>query len=78
MLRESAASPHQEWWFSSRASTAEHVADDQRQLRKAGARDVRIVAMAQGSKQSRFVAWTFFDADGRDAWRARWTPPGER
>ena len=39
-------------------------------FREAGAVEVREVAMAQGSKQSRFVAWTFLEADARAQWRA--------
>ncbi|WP_122688527.1 RlmF-related methyltransferase, partial [Pseudomonas viridiflava] len=38
-----------------------------------GAGDIRVVDMAQGQKQSRFVAWTFLDKNQRRAWRkARW------
>ncbi|WP_407351196.1 23S rRNA (adenine(1618)-N(6))-methyltransferase RlmF [Luteimonas sp. R10] len=68
MVRESAGIPGQVLWFSTLVSKSEHVADVHKQLRKAGARDVREVAMAQGSKQSRFVAWTFLDAGQRRAW----------
>lgn len=74
MIRESAGIQTQVLWFSSLVSKAENLADARRQLKKAGAQDVREVAMAQGSKQSRFVAWTFLDADQREAWRrARWS-----
>lgn len=65
MIRESAGIPARVSWFSSLVSKAEHLADVHRQLKKAGAHEVREVAMAQGSKQSRFVAWTFLDADRR-------------
>ncbi|MET0809259.1 MAG: RlmF-related methyltransferase, partial [Pseudoxanthomonas sp.] len=73
MIRESAGIAVRVLWFSSLVSKAEHLADVRRQLNKAGAQDVREVAMAQGNKQSRFVAWTFLDAGQREAWRkARW------
>lgn len=75
MIRESAGLRAQVFWFSSLVSKVEHLPDVHRQLRNAGASDVREVAMAQGSKQSRFVAWTFLDAGERAAWRlARWQP----
>lgn len=73
MIRESAGIQTRVFWFSSLVSKAGNLAGVHRQLKKAGVRDVREVAMAQGSKQSRFVAWTFLDAAQREAWRlARW------
>ncbi len=69
MVRESTEFGHQVLWFSSLVARAEHLSGLRRQLRQAGAVDVREVAMAQGSKQSRFVAWTFLDAPEREAWR---------
>ena len=73
MVRESAGIASRVLWFSSLVSKAENLAGVRRQLNKAGALDVREVAMAQGNKQSRFVAWTFLDAGQREAWRnARW------
>lgn len=69
MVRESAGIPTRVLWFSSLVAKAEHLADLHRQLKKAGAHEVREVAMAQGSKHSRFVAWTFQDAVQRAAWR---------
>ena len=36
-------------------------------------RDVRVIPMGQGQKQSRLLAWTFLDKKQRRAWRrARW------
>ncbi|MEO6365803.1 MAG: 23S rRNA (adenine(1618)-N(6))-methyltransferase RlmF [Luteimonas sp.] len=73
MIRESVVVQTQVLWFSSLVSKSEHLAGAHRQLRQAGACDVREVAMAQGNKQSRFVAWTFLDSTQREAWRmARW------
>ncbi len=73
MIRESVGIRSQVLWFSSLVSKSEHLADVHRQLKKAGALDVRESAMAQGSKQSRFVAWTFLDFAQRNAWRvSRW------
>lgn len=70
MVRESAEVQDRVLWFSSLVARAEHLSGLRRQLRQAGAREVREVAMAQGSKQSRFVAWTYQDAGARAAWCA--------
>lgn len=59
MVRESADIPEQVRWFSSLVARSEHLPGLRRQLRQVGAIDVREVPMAQGSKQSRFIAWTF-------------------
>ena len=75
MIRESAGLAAQVLWFSSLVSSAAHLGEVHRLLKKAGASAVREVAMAQGSKQSRFVAWTFLDDSQREAWRSsRWGP----
>jgi 23S rRNA (adenine1618-N6)-methyltransferase len=68
MAKESAAFQQQVLWFSSLVAKREHLADLHKQLAKLGAVEVREVAMAQGNKQSRFVAWTFIDAAQRAAW----------
>ncbi len=73
MIRESAGIATRVCWFSTLIAKSEHLADVHKQLQQVGAQDVRTIAMAQGNKQSRFVAWTFLDATQRDAWRAsRW------
>ena len=73
MIRESAAIPTRACWFSTLVAKSEHLVDVRKQLQQVAAQDVRVVAMAQGNKQSRFVAWTFLDAAQREAWRAsRW------
>lgn len=73
MIRESAGIQQQVFWFSTLISKSEHLADVHKQLKKGGALDVREITMAQGNKQSRFVAWTYLDPAQREAWRsARW------
>ncbi len=76
MVRESAVIAQQVLWFSTLVAKSEHLPDVLRQLKKADAQDVREVAMAQGSKHSRFAAWTFHDDARRKAWAAEhWTAP---
>jgi len=55
-------------WFTSLVSKAETLSALRRQLARLGARQVDVVPMAQGNKQSRFIAWTFVDAETRAAW----------
>jgi 23S rRNA (adenine1618-N6)-methyltransferase len=72
LIGESATFASQVLWFSSLVSKASNLPGAQAALKKAGAREVRTVDMAQGQKQSRFVAWTFLDAAARREWRGCW------
>lgn len=67
MVRESVDVQAQVLWFSSLVAKREHLADLHRQLARAGAAEVREVGMAQGNKQSRFLAWSFHAAGQRRA-----------
>jgi 23S rRNA (adenine1618-N6)-methyltransferase len=74
MIKESSAHGQQVLWFSSLISKVGNLPDIYKQLHKLGAKEVRTVEMAQGNKQSRFVAWSFLDAGEQQAWRQqRWT-----
>ncbi|HSC84866.1 MAG TPA: 23S rRNA (adenine(1618)-N(6))-methyltransferase RlmF [Pseudomonas sp.] len=68
MIAESAQVASQVLWFSSLVSKASNVAHAENLLKKADAVEVRCVDMAQGNKQSRFVAWTFHSPAQRAAW----------
>ena len=70
MIEESAGIRSQVAWFTTLVSSSANLPAVQRALRKVEPLDVRIVPMAQGQKQSRFVAWTFLDAAARQAFRA--------
>lgn len=73
MAEESSAFAQQVFWFSTLVSKAGNVAPLLERLKALGARDIRVVPMAQGQKQSRFVAWTYLEKNQRRAWRkARW------
>jgi len=74
LIKESAQLPKQVFWFSTLISKASNLPGVYAALKKAGALEVRTVEMAQGQKQSRFVAWTFLNTGQREAWRKeRWT-----
>lgn len=67
MVAESATLPDSVGWFTSLVAKAEHLPALRQQLARLGAREVREQRMAQGTKQSRFLAWSFLDAAQRAA-----------
>lgn len=69
MIAESAAIPAQVAWFTTLISSSRNLPALQHALRQAGAVEIRTVPMAQGQKQSRFLAWTFLDPGARRTWR---------
>ena len=70
MIAESAGLRDRVRWFSTLVSSSASLPAVHRALRQVGAQDTRTVPMAQGQKQSRFVAWSFLDAEGRRAFHA--------
>ena len=74
MIRESAQIGQQCCWFTSLVSKSAHLSMVYYALEKAGAIWVQTIDMAQGQKQSRFVAWTFLTAEEQSAWgKKRWS-----
>ncbi len=57
-------------WFTTLVSSSASLPAVHRALRQVEARDIRTVAMAQGQKQSRFIAWTFLSAETRRAFQS--------
>ncbi len=70
MITESAGLRDQVRWFTALVSSSASLPAVHRSLRQAEARDIRTVPMAQGQKQSRFVAWSFLEAGGRRTFRS--------
>lgn len=68
LIRESAGHGGQVLWFSTLISKSGNLPGVYATLKKVGAVETRTVEMSQGQKQSRFVAWTFLDADQRQRW----------
>jgi len=61
------------FWFTTLVSKKETLPGLYKSLKKVGATQVHTVPMAQGHKNSRFVAWTFLDEAQQQAWREkRW------
>lgn len=69
MVLESAAIGNQCYWFSSLVSKASNLPHVYKILKANGALQVKTINMAQGQKQSRFVAWTFLTQEQQKAWR---------
>jgi 23S rRNA (adenine1618-N6)-methyltransferase len=59
MIAESARRPEQCGWFTTLVSKKETLAAAERALHVVRPAEVRIIAMAQGQKQSRILAWRF-------------------
>ena len=79
MIAESARRPTSCFWFTTLISRKDSLYGVYKSLRKVGALDVRTVAMTQGQKASRFVAWTFLTDVQQQEWRAkRWSGAGPR
>ena len=73
MVQESTQFAEQCLWFSTLVSKKTTLPMLLNTLRKSGAVDVKTIKMAQGQKESRFVAWTFLDSKQQQAWKnARW------
>ena len=59
MMYESDKIKNQVNWFTALVSNKDHLVNLQNTLKKIGAKRTRVVPMAQGNKQSRFIAWSF-------------------
>ncbi|WP_233976830.1 23S rRNA (adenine(1618)-N(6))-methyltransferase RlmF [Pectobacterium versatile] len=68
MIKESAGFARQCLWFTSLVSRKENLPEIYRALEAVDAEKVRTIDMAQGQKQSRFVAWSFLDTAARTRW----------
>ncbi|WP_462159802.1 23S rRNA (adenine(1618)-N(6))-methyltransferase RlmF [Pseudoalteromonas sp. GB56] len=65
MILESTHFAEQVIWFTSLVSKKENERPLKAALRKAGAVQIEVVAMNQGQKVSRFIAWSFMDQQQR-------------
>jgi 23S rRNA (adenine1618-N6)-methyltransferase len=73
MIVESAQIATRCFWFTSLVSRSETLPGIYAALKRAGALEHKTVAMSQGQKQSRLVAWTFLTPVQQAGWRKlRW------
>ncbi len=61
MIKESMQYHHQVLWFTCLVSKKQHLSKLKLLLKKAKARQIKVINMAQGQKISRFIAWSFFE-----------------
>lgn len=73
MLAESKDFAHQVFWFTTLVSKQQHLPKLQQQLQQLGATQVQVIAMTQGNKHSRILAWSFLTPELAALWRQhRW------
>ena len=73
MIKESAQIATHCFWFSSLVSKSASLPAIYAALKQVGAHEHKTIAMSQGQKQSRLVAWTFLNPVQQAAWRKlRW------
>ena len=73
MVEESVGFAQQCFWFTTLVSKKATLPALLKTLNKVGALQVKTIDMAQGQKESRFVAWTFLDAKQQQDWiNSRW------
>ncbi|WP_054179998.1 23S rRNA (adenine(1618)-N(6))-methyltransferase RlmF [Trabulsiella odontotermitis] len=71
MIAESQSFARQVMWFTSLVSRGDNLPELYRALTQAGAVKVVKKEMAQGQKQSRFIAWTFMNDEQRRRFASR-------
>lgn len=73
MIKESAQIPTRCFWFSTLVSKSASLPGIHAALKQAGVLEHQTVAMSQGHKKSRLMAWTFLNPAQQAAWRKlRW------
>jgi 23S rRNA (adenine1618-N6)-methyltransferase len=69
MIFESAKYPLKCFWFTTLVSKKENLSSLYKTLNKVSAVEVKTIAMAQGQKTSRIVAWTFLSEAQQKSWK---------
>jgi 23S rRNA (adenine1618-N6)-methyltransferase len=73
MIKESAQIPTHCFWFSTLVSKAASLPGIYAALQRAKVLEHKTIAMSQGQKKSRLIAWTFLNPVQQAAWsKARW------
>lgn len=73
MIYESKAFANNCFWFTTLVSKASHLDGFHKALAKVNPTITKTIAMTQGNKISRFIAWTFLTKKQQKLWRtARW------
>lgn len=73
MIKESKKFSENCFWFSTLVSKQSNLKGIYSSLKKIEASQIKTIPMGTGNKSSRIVAWTFFTAEEKKAWReTRW------
>ena len=73
MIHQSKRYAQQCLWFTSIVSKKDHLKDLYKTLRQVDVKEIKTINMAQGSKNSRFIAWTFHTENEQKDWiNNRW------
>lgn len=70
MVEESQAFADQVGWFTSLISSGDNLSPLKKALKQVGAASVEVIAMGQGNKVSRMLAWSFLSENDRQQWAA--------
>ncbi|WP_369854465.1 23S rRNA (adenine(1618)-N(6))-methyltransferase RlmF [Candidatus Thalassolituus haligoni] len=77
MMQESRHYASQVYWFTSLVSRQAALPALEKVLRDVGAVQQQVITMTQGQKSSRFIAWSFLNAEQQKIWRQmRWQSKG--
>lgn len=68
MIKESTAFASQILWFTSLVSKKENLLPLKKALEKTKAKDIRVIEMSQGQKNSRILAWSFIPTKEKSSW----------
>jgi 23S rRNA (adenine1618-N6)-methyltransferase len=68
MIKESRHFQQQVLWFTSLVSKKDNISAIKFSLKKANAKQIKVVNMAQGQKISRFIAWSFMSDEQQALW----------
>jgi 23S rRNA (adenine1618-N6)-methyltransferase len=63
MIKESKLYHKQVFWFTCLVSKKDHLSKLKLNLKKSQAKQIKVINMGQGQKISRFIAWSFYDAE---------------
>lgn len=69
MIYESVKYPLQCFWFTTLVSKKDNLKSLYKTLNKVGAVTIKTIEMAQGQKNSRFIAWTFLSEKQQKEWK---------
>lgn len=76
MVKESYDYANQVCWFTSLVSKGGHIGPLKRLLARAEIKQLEVVKMSQGRKQSRFIAWSFLNSEQQESWAQKyWDNP---